>query len=137
MIKVAACRVKPYELIPREKVEKKEVETLEETYSTSEEKLEKDDDEKTVEKFYIAKDAIGVKYMEMERSVCFLENMIFTVEVPVSEHNVPEVKDAKVKEIKNLEDYETFEMVEDIGQETIGSLWIITKKEKQDCQKTE
>ena len=71
LIKVAACRVKPYELIPREKVEKKEVETLEETYSTSEEKLEKDDDEKTVEKFYIAKDAIGVKYMEMERSVCF------------------------------------------------------------------
>ena len=47
--------------------------------------------------------------------------MIFTVEVPVSEHNRPEVKEAKVREIKNLEDYEIFEIVEDVGQETIES----------------
>ena len=90
-----------------------------------------------VEKFDISKDAIGAKYMEMERSVCFLENMIFTVEISVSEHNRPEVKDAKVKEIKNLEDYETFQIVEDVGQEMIGSRWVVTKKENYDGQKTE
>ena len=72
------------------------------------------------------------------KEVCvYLESAIFTVEVPVSEHKRPEVKEAKIKEIKNLEDYETFELVEDIGQETIGSRWVITKKEKHDGQKTE
>ena len=43
----------------------------------------------------------------------------------------------KITEIKNLEDYETFELVEDIGQETIGSRWVVTKKEKHDGQKTQ
>ena len=33
--------------------------------------------------------------------------------------------------------YETFELVEDICQETIGSYWVITKKEKHDGQKIE
>ena len=28
-------------------------------------------------------------------------------------------------DIKNLEDYETFELVEDIGQETISSHWVV------------
>ena len=67
----------------------------------------------------------------------FLENSIFTVEFPVSSHKRPKVKEAKTKEIRNLEDCKTFELVEDIGQETIGSLWVITKKEKHDGQKTE
>ena len=40
-------------------------------------------------------------------------------------------------EIKNLEDYETFELVEDVGQNTIGSYWVVTKKEKHDGQKTQ
>ena len=58
------------------------------------------------------------KYMEMERSVCFLEYMTFTVEVPVSENKMQEMKKANIKEIQNLEDYETFELVEDVRQET-------------------
>ena len=82
-------------------VEDKEVDTLEEADDKDEEG-NIDVDEIDVEKFEIAKDAIGVKYMEMERSVCFLENMVFTVEVPVSEHNRPKVNDAKVKDIKIL-----------------------------------
>ena len=51
-----------------------------------------------------AKDAVGANYLEIERSVCFLENKNFTLEVPVSEHNRPDVTYANVKEIKNLED---------------------------------
>ena len=39
--------------------------------------------------------------------------------------------------MRNLEDYEAFELVEDNGQETLGSNWVITKKEKHDGQKTE
>ena len=51
------------------------------------------------------------------------------VEVPVLEHNKSELKEAKVKEIQNLEYYETFEWVEDVGQEPIGKCWVITWKE--------
>ena len=68
-------------------------------------------------------------------SVCFLENSIYVVELPVREHGKPEVIQAKNNEIKNLETYETFEEVDDIGQETIGSRWIVTEKEKHDGQK--
>ena len=39
------------------------------------------------------------------------------LEVPVSEHNKPEVKEAKLKEIQNLECYEMFDLVEYVGQE--------------------
>ena len=42
---------------------------------------------------------------------------------------------AKQKEIENLKTYETFEEVDDEGQETIGSRWIVTEKEKHDGQK--
>ena len=58
--------------------------------------------------------------------MCFLENSIFVVELPVKEYGKPEVIEAKEKEIENLETYETFEEVDDIGQETIGSRWIVT-----------
>merc|ERR1711905_46198 len=39
------------------------------------------------------------------------------------------------RELENLEKYEVFEEVEDTGQDTIGSRWVITKKEKSDGQK--
>ena len=63
----------------------------------------------------------------------FFGNSIFLVEVPVKEHGKPKIKEEK--EIENLETYERFEEVDDIGQETIGSRWIITEKEKHDGQK--
>ena len=71
----------------------------------------------------------------MDKSVCFLENSIYVVELPVREHGKPEVIEAQNKEIKNLETYETFEEIDDVGQETIGSRWIVTEKEKHDGQK--
>ena len=58
----------------------------------------------------------------------FLENSIYVVEVPVREHGKTEVIEAKEKEIENLKTYETFEEVDDEGQETIGSRWIIREK---------
>ena len=66
-----------------------------------------------------------------------VENVFFTVEVPVSEHKKLEVKEVKMTKIKSLEDYETFELGEDIALETIGSYWVVTKKEKHDGQKTQ
>ena len=42
-----------------------------------------------------------------------------------------------MKEMKNMEYYEMFELVEDVGQEYIGSRWVITQKKKHDGQKTQ
>ena len=42
-----------------------------------------------------------------------------------------------MKEIGNLDDYETFELVEDVGEETISSHWVKTRKERHDGQKIE
>ena len=60
---------------------------------------------------------------------------IFLLEVPVKEHQKPKIIEAKNTEIENLKTYETFEEVLDEGQETIGSRWIITEKQKHDGQK--
>ena len=73
--------------------------------------------------------------MQVESSECFDELTIYTVEVLVREHKKPEVIEAKQKEIENLEKYEVFEEVEDEGQETVGSRWVITKKEKSNEKK--
>ena len=78
---------------------------------------------------------IGAKYLKMEKSVCFLDSAVYVVEVPVREHGKAEVIEAKEKEIENLKLYETFEEIDDEGQETIGSRWIVTEKEKHDGQK--
>ncbi len=43
--------------------------------------------------------------------------------------------EAKQKEIENLEKYGVFEEVEDEGQNTVDSRWVITRKEKADGQK--
>ena len=81
------------------------------------------------------KDSIGAKYLKVVNSVSFSDIAIYTVELPVSEHGRPEVKEAKISEVNNLLDYEVFEEVEDKGQETIGSRWVVTAKEKHDSQK--
>merc|ERR1712050_816812 len=66
-----------------------------------------------------------------------MENAMFVVEVPVSEHNRPEVKEANVKEKQILEYYDTFQLVEDVDQEHIGICWVVTLKENHDGKKTE
>ena len=64
----------------------------------------------------------------------FQDYFIFTIKLPLSKHKGPEVIEAKMKEVKNLEDYKVFKEIEDEGQETIGSRWVITQKEKQKQQ---
>ena len=51
-----------------------------------------------------------------KREVYFLENIIYIVKVPKSEQSTPQVREAKENKMKNLEDYEMFELVEDFGQ---------------------
>merc|ERR1712082_184838 len=158
---VAACRAKPYELKERkeeskegrieksdrnemiEEDEKSEPEEVREDEQKEKEEdpenekaeSEEQDNEKEVENEKL-KDVIGAKYLKMEKSVCFLESSVYVVEVPVREHGKAEVIEAKEKEIENLKFYETFDEIDDEEQETIGSRWIVTEKEKHDGQKT-
>ena len=71
----------------------------------------------------------------MANSVFFPDTCSYVIELPVSEHWKPEVKATKRNEIKNLTDYDTFEEVQDKGQDMIGSQWVKTQKKKHDGQK--
>ena len=52
------------------------------------------------------------------------------VELPVSEHKRPEVKEANMKELEDLRNYDTFrEVHKQENMRTIGSRWVITQKE--------
>ena len=125
MKKVAACRVKPFELVDRDEPEE------------SAKKVMLEDGLEDMENLYadLKDDVISASYLKMAQSVSFSELCSYTIELPVSEHWRPEVKAVKQIEIKNIQDYETFEEVKDEGQETLGSRWVITEKEKHDGQK--
>merc|ERR1711905_16810 len=88
-----------------------------------------------IERRELTRDQTAAFWLQMENTECFDDVAVFAVEVPAKEHKKPEVLEAKDREIENLEKYEVFEEVEDVGQETIGSRWVITKKEKSDGQK--
>ena len=89
MLRVAACRVKPYELITREEVKSdgndKSCENVEndgDKQDVIDDKEEREEDSIDMGKIEVA---VDTKYMQMKRSVCFSENAGFTVEVPVSD----------------------------------------------------
>ena len=71
----------------------------------------------------------------MTNSVSFSEMCSYVIESPVSEHGRPKVKLVKKNKVKNSMDYNTFEEVSDQGQDSIGSIWVIMVKEKNDGQK--
>ena len=75
-------------------------------------------------------DNIGTNFLKVINSVSFSDLAIYTVELPVSEHGRPEVKEAKTTEVNNLLDYDVFEEVKDESQHTIQSRWVVTYKEK-------
>ena len=65
--------------------------------------------------------------MKVEQNDCDDDEITtYVVELPISQHHKPEVKEAKVVEMRNLRDYETFKEVEDWGQERISSRWVFT-----------
>ena len=139
--KVAACKVKHYELVDRKENEDKDKEVskkvmLEDGLEEVENLIDPDKEElKDVLLADTASDNIGAKYLKVIDSVSFSDIAIYTVELPVSEHVRPEVQEAKMDEVNNLLDYDVFQDVEDKGQETIGSRWVITAKDKHDGQK--
>ena len=90
VVKVAACRAKPYELRERES-EKKEEKKREEEGNEWDEWIDEDENKEIEEDDEIKedemvtedglKDVIGAKYLKMDKSVCFLENSIFVFDL--------------------------------------------------------
>ena len=74
-------------------------------------------------------------FMRLERSECYDPIATYTVEIPVKEHNTPEIKEAKEKKIQNSKKNDIFGEIEDCGHYRIGSRWVISQKEKADGQK--
>ena len=137
--KVAACKVKPYELVDRKENKENEVSNkimLKDGLKSVEDTVIQDKEQlKDVLITDAVLDSLGTNYLKVVNHVPFSNAAIYTVELPVSEHGTPEVKEAKMVEVSNLLDYDVFEEVENKGQETIGSRWVVTAKEKHDAQK--
>ena len=57
--------------------------------------------------------------------------------IPYSEHNNLEVKQAKEKELENWKSFNVYTEVSDLGQKTISTRWVVTKKDicNQECVK--
>merc|ERR1711895_43551 len=146
--KVATCRAKPYDLKERTEEEKEESNEQEKPPEIIEEENEAENDDKIEDSETeieeedenelgrdLQNDIIGAKYLQVEKSVYSMDYKIYSVDVPVKDHGKKEIVAAKNKEIENLKFYETYEEVRDEGQETIGSRWVITKKQQHDGQK--
>ena len=50
-------------------------------------------------------DSVGTQYLKVVNHMSFSDYAIYTVELPVSKHGTPEVKEAKMAEVSNLLDY--------------------------------
>ena len=128
--KITACRVKPFELVERDK---------ESVSSKTNKDMMHEDGLEDVRSLFtddLKSDGVGASHLKTAQSVSFSEMCTYTVELLISEHWRPEVKIAKTAEIKNLQEYETFIKVKNEGQTRVGSRWVITEKEQHNGQKT-
>ncbi len=57
-----------------------------------------------------------------------LHEEILAVLVNKDETNTPEALEAKQKELNKLQEFDTYEVIDDEGQEYITTLWVVTKK---------
>merc|ERR1712112_284561 len=88
--KVAACKVKPYDLKERTEEENK---ANNDKKKESETEIEEIEDENEVRRD-LQNDIIGAKHLQVEKSVYFMNYEIFSLEVPVKEHGKPEIVNA-------------------------------------------
>ena len=117
--KIAACKIKPYDLRERTEEEndpkddeEKSSETVQEDNSSennddNEEinaETEETENENEVRRDH-QNDVIGAKYLQVEKSVYFMDYEIFLLEVPVKERGKPEIIEAKNSLIESLKKY--------------------------------
>ena len=83
--KVAACYIKPYELIERGEMKEKE--------SDMKKQVMLEDGVEDVDNLLsdLETDVVGVKYLKMTNSISFSEMCTYVIELSVSEHWRPKV----------------------------------------------
>ena len=122
--KIADCKVQPYRIHLQENTFRNEDETeiSSDGINVNDEKMEGPKTRsRSKSEREAKKDVIGAFWMTKQNSECFDPFTIYVVEVPKKEHGLPEVLEAKEREITNLKDFDTFEEIEDEGQKTVGS----------------
>ena len=111
--KVAACKVKPFELVEVESQgifdshahdKKKKVVMLEDGLSDGEDAMPQDEEtmQYAVNMIDTEKDSVGAQYLKVVNHMSFSDYVIYTVELPVSKHGTPEVKEAKMTDVNNF-----------------------------------
>ena len=55
--------------------------------------------------------------------------------IPISRHDLPEVIEAKQRELQNWDDFDVYQEVPDMGQPTISTRWVICEKDMTDGKK--
>ena len=122
---------------PQSQGKKKKMVMLEDGLSDGEDLLDPEEETRqyAMKMIDAEKDNVGAHYLKVVNHMSFSDYSLYTVELPVSKHGTPEVKEAKMTEVSNLLDYDVFEEVKDEGQETIGSRWVVTEKQQHDRQK--
>ena len=90
------CRVKPFQLVDRESIKD----------SNPKEVMLEDglEDVKNLFDQEELKGDIGAKYIRIVNAVFFSEVCNYTLELPASEHGMPEVRTAKIDKVRNLKD---------------------------------
>ena len=58
----------------------------------------------------VSEDAVATYWMTVEYHENFENIAAYTVEIPAKEQNIPELKEAKHKEIENLVNFDVFEI---------------------------
>jgi hypothetical protein len=58
----------------------------------------------------------------------WMHEEVLAVMIPKEKRNTPECLKAKQEELKKLADFETYEIVEDMGQKSISTTWVLTEK---------
>ena len=101
---MATCRVKQFQLVDRKSIK---------DLNPKDVMLEdgSEDVKNLLDQEELKGDNVGAKYLRIVNTVSFSEVCNYTIELPASEHGTPEVKAAKMNEIRNLRDYDTFEEV--------------------------
>ena len=64
-----------------------------------------------------------------------IDEDVNTVMIPSSRHNEPKIVEAKVNELNNWKLFEVMDEVEDLGQKTISTRWVISEKESAEQSK--
>ena len=55
--------------------------------------------------------------------------------IPISRHDLPQVIEAKQRELQNWDDFDVYQEVPDMGQPTLSTRWVICEKDMTDGKK--